>query len=92
MLKIHAIVTGRVQAVFFRVTTAEKAKQIGVLGWVRNLSDGSVETEAYGSKEQLDHFLAYLHQGPPMARVDAVQHSIEPIEGKPPMEEFFVEQ
>ena len=63
-------VIGRVQGVFFRVSTRDKAKELELRGWVRNVSDGSVELEASGPKEQLDLLVAWCRKGPSSARVD----------------------
>lgn len=65
----HYIVEGRVQGVFFRVSTRDRAQEIGLQGWVRNLADGRVETVACGEKEQLNVFELWLKQGPDMALV-----------------------
>ena len=46
--------------------------RLGLTGWVRNRLDGRVELLAEGQKEQLDNLIAWLHQGPPSSRVDAV--------------------
>jgi acylphosphatase len=72
MRRVHAIVTGRVQGVSFRATTASQARQLGVVGWVRNLSDGSVELEAQGADDRIAALLAWCEHGPPAARVDRV--------------------
>lgn len=69
MRRVRAIVSGRVQGVAFRATTAEQATQLGVVGWVMNRSDGSVEIEAEGAPEQVAALLAWCEQGPPHARV-----------------------
>ena len=61
------------QGVFFRVSAAEQGTRIGVTGWVKNLSDGSVEVVAEGEKKALDALIAWCHQGPPRARVERVQ-------------------
>lgn len=76
-LTIH--VRGRVQGVFFRASTAEKARALGVTGTVRNRRDGSVFIEAEGPDEPLDRFLEWVRRGPPHARVDGV----ECTEGEP---------
>lgn len=71
-VQFHAIVHGRVQGVGFRDTTQWHASELGLTGWVRNRMDGTVETVAQGSRTVLDQFLAFLHQGPPSARVTSV--------------------
>lgn len=63
-------VTGRVQGVWFRAFTKEKAIETGINGWVKNTPDGHVLVVARGEKTDLDTFTDYLRIGPPMARVD----------------------
>jgi acylphosphatase len=63
-------VTGRVQGVFFRAWTREQARELGVSGWVRNCSDGSVEAHAEGDAEAIDRLIELLRKGPSGARVD----------------------
>jgi acylphosphatase len=71
--RAHAYVTGMVQGVFFRATTAEQAHRIGDLaGWVRNLPDGRVEVVCEGSKEKAGQLMAWLWHGPPSADVNDV--------------------
>jgi len=65
-------VVGKVQGVYFRANTREKAKELGLKGWVRNESDGSVRIEVQGESGQVDRFFDWVHQGPPRARVDQV--------------------
>jgi acylphosphatase len=72
MRRIRAIITGRVQGVSFRAATAHEAKRLGVVGWVRNLADGSVELEAEGAADRIEALVAWCHDGPPAARVDRV--------------------
>lgn len=72
-MRIHARVYGRVQGVYFRASTQRQATALGVVGWVRNRSDGSVELVAEGKPEQLSALLDWCHKGPPMARVDRVE-------------------
>ena len=63
-------VTGRVQGVGFRWWTVHEALARGLDGWVRNRSDGSVETLLAGADRQVEDMVQVLHKGPPGARVD----------------------
>lgn len=65
-------VRGHVQGVFFRASTAEQARRLGLVGFARNLDDGRVEVLAAGSAASLDALAGWLAEGPPRARVDAV--------------------
>jgi acylphosphatase len=67
--RYHIFVSGRVQGVFFRASTVEVAKKLGITGWVRNLNDGRVEVVAEGSKEKLDELIGWLKKGPILAKV-----------------------
>ncbi len=64
--------TGRVQGVSYRASTASEARRLGVAGWVRNRRDGSVELEVEGPDEQVAALLGWCEQGPPAARVERV--------------------
>jgi acylphosphatase len=68
-LRIH----GRVQGVFFRGSMCEEAGRLGVVGWVRNLSDGTVEAVVEGRKAAVDRLVIWAHQGPPGALVTDVE-------------------
>jgi acylphosphatase len=65
-------VHGVVQGVYFRAAARDAARAYGLQGWVRNLADGSVEACARGTPQALAAFERWLHQGPPRARVTAV--------------------
>lgn len=69
----HVFVSGRVQGVFFRDFTRQKAQSLGVTGWVRNLPDGRVEAILEGAPEAVEHLLDAMRAGPPAARVDDIQ-------------------
>lgn len=73
MRAIQATVRGRVQGVFFRVYTRDKANQLGLVGWVRNNRDGSVECFAQGAEGSIETFIRFLHKGSPSSRVDSVK-------------------
>ena len=68
----HYLVAGHVQGVFYRATTEETARRLGITGWVRNLRDGRVELVACGDPGQLAALEAWLRKGPVGARVDQV--------------------
>lgn len=68
----HFLVSGRVQGVFFRASTQEMARQLGLTGWVRNLPDGHVELVACGEESGLSRLEHWLRQGPPHAQVKTV--------------------
>ncbi len=78
----HIWVSGQVQGVFYRASTAEIAKQLGLTGWVRNLPDGRVEIVAEGSAQGLKKLLAWCHQGPPAAQVTSVEVQEEAATGE----------
>jgi acylphosphatase len=72
--RLEASIYGRVQGVYFRATTQQRARQLALSGWVRNEPDGSVRAVAEGSEAALQQFLRFLQSGPPGAyvgRVDA---------------------
>ncbi len=71
--RVHLVVSGRVQGVFFRQSTADTARRLGLRGWVRNLPDGRVEAEAEGERAALETLVEWCRRGPPAARVDALE-------------------
>ncbi len=71
----HVLIYGRVQGVFFRASARDKARELGLTGYVRNLPDGSVELEAEGDEQALQELISWCHRGPPEARVDRVETS-----------------
>lgn len=73
MPSLRFLVAGRVQGVFFRASTAQRACDLGVTGYARNLDDGRVEVIASGDAAALAALHAWLQRGPPAARVDAVE-------------------
>ncbi|MCC2548005.1 acylphosphatase [Hymenobacter sp. BT175] len=74
-------VHGRVQGVFFRQSTREQARRLGLTGYVQNNEDGTVTIEAEGSVPALDDLESWCRQGPPAARVDRVEVSTGPVQG-----------
>ncbi|SDL68889.1 acylphosphatase [Sediminibacillus halophilus] len=64
MTNAYMIAKGNVQGVGFRATAQQKAMEIGVKGWVRNLPNGDVELEAEGTDKQVDKFIEIIREGP----------------------------
>lgn len=73
MNTVNIRVFGVVQGVFFRKSTKDDADRLGLVGWVRNDRDESVEIMASGEKKVLDQFIAWCKKGPPMASVESVE-------------------
>jgi acylphosphatase len=73
MTRRRVVVHGRVQGVFFRGSTVERAREVGVSGWVRNRPEGTVEAVFEGSPRQVAEMVHYCRQGPPWARVERVE-------------------
>ena len=69
---VHLVIRGRVQGVFYRAWTRERAEHRGVDGWVRNRPDGAVEAVFSGPPEAVDKLVAECRKGPPAARVEAI--------------------
>lgn len=71
-VRASARIHGRVQGVFYRQSTMEAARRLGLTGWVRNLADGSVEAVVEGPAETVRDLFAWCRQGPPAADVTSV--------------------
>ena len=80
------IITGIVQGVFYRDTTQEKAQELGLTGWVRNKSDGSVELCAEGLQEEVEKLIDWCWEGPPSAKVEDIKIQWKTL---PPQENGF---
>jgi acylphosphatase len=74
MATLHVWVEGRVQGVFFRDATRRRALELGLSGWVRNLTDGRVEAVFQGEKAGCEKALKYVAIGPEAAYVTNVDH------------------
>jgi acylphosphatase len=71
--RLHIIVTGSVQGVFFRAGVQSEARKLGLSGWVRNREDGSVELEAEGERGSLESLLIWCYHGPKGASVSDLE-------------------
>lgn len=88
MVEIHCVVCGTVQNVAYRAYVQDAATELELVGWVRNMPDGTVEVVAQGMPDVLKEFVEYLHEGSLMSKVDAVAvewHSI-----RQPLDDFSV--
>jgi acylphosphatase len=74
------LVSGKVQGVFYRASTREKARQLNLTGYARNLPDGRVEVVACGEPKALDELRDWLVQGPPASRVSGVSGETAPVQ------------
>lgn len=77
---ISISIRGKVQGVFYRQSTREKARQLGLTGFVQNLPDKTVFIMATGLPEQLDELVSWCRVGPPAAKVDEVVTAKLPTE------------
>ena len=69
----RCFVSGRVQGVFYRASTRQRAQELGCRGYARNLPDGRVEVLAVGEPDAVHALVQWLHQGPPAAHVTDVK-------------------
>jgi acylphosphatase len=77
--RIHALVHGRVQGVFFREYTRRQAESLGLHGWVRNLASGDVETEFEGEAARVAAMVEWLYRGSPQSLVSGIDHQEIPV-------------
>lgn len=72
-VSVHLTIHGRVQGVGLRAWMAGKAKALGLNGWVRNRTDGTVEAFFHGDREAVRHMVELCHKGPAAAKVERVE-------------------
>ena len=78
---IRAVVRGDVQGIGFRDATVRRARELEVMGWVRNRADGTVEAHAEGGRQAVAELLEFLEVGPPLGRVADAEIEPTTIEG-----------
>ncbi len=71
--RARVVVRGRVQGVFFRAETRDRARSLDLAGWIRNNPDGTVEAVFEGDRDRIDSMLAWCRSGPSLAHVDDVE-------------------
>jgi acylphosphatase len=79
--RVRVVVSGRVQGVFYRAECASHARALGLGGFVRNAPDGRVEAAFEGDPIAVERMIHWCAEGPPLARVEAVEVQDEPPEG-----------
>lgn len=84
-LRIHGIVQG----VFYRTSAIKEAKELSVVGWIRNRSDSSVECMAEGTKENLEKFISWCQKGSTHSKVERID--VEWMEFKNQFSDFKIE-
>lgn len=80
-VRVHVLIEGRVQGVFFRASTRDEARARGLAGWVRNLADGRVEAVFEGDRPVVENMIAWCRKGPPYAYVDQIDIDWQPYRG-----------
>lgn len=68
----HLVISGLVQGVFYRNSLCAEAERLGIAGWVRNRSDGTVEATVQGEPDEVERIVEWSRHGPPAARVEKV--------------------
>jgi acylphosphatase len=81
-IRVHVLISGHVQGVFYRTSTQRQAHACAVKGWVRNLPDGRVEAVIEGDPAAVQRMLAWCRIGPPNAYVTDVDVQEEPYTGE----------
>ena len=81
MIRIHCLISGRVQGISFRSFTVKIAERLGLTGWVKNLPDGRVESMVEGEEKNVEKFLRLLNKGPILSRVNEVKIEREKYTG-----------
>jgi len=80
--RVHIFISGLVQGVYFRQNTKRKAMDADVMGWIKNLPDGRVETVFEGDSEKIKAMIKWVGQGPKNARVQDVKINQEEHKGE----------
>lgn len=78
-MKVHILISGKVQGVFYRAYTKEEADKLGLTGWVKNRDDGKVEAVFVGDKNRIEKMVNWCWKGSPGAVVDKVE-KVEKVE------------
>ncbi|MFH1101823.1 MAG: acylphosphatase [Methanobacteriota archaeon] len=71
--RVHVVISGQVQGVWYRASTKEKAEELGLTGWVKNTAHGNVEAVFEGDESTVNEMIAWCRKGPPLAQVTDVK-------------------
>ena len=82
MFRVHIMISGEVQGVWFRVSAQDKAKELKLTGWVKNIFSNAVEIVAEGEMDNLSELIGWVQDGPPNAKVDKVSIEWAPAENE----------
>ena len=80
--RLHIVIEGIVQGVFFRASTIEESSKLGLTGWVKNCSDGRVEAVFEGEIDKIEQIIEWCKKGPPGAVVSNVETVLERATGE----------
>ena len=81
-IRVHVYISGRVQGVGYRYSTAHKANSLGITGWVRNTHDGKVEAIFEGDENAVEEMIVWCKKGPSMSMVTDIEIFRKPFEGE----------
>ncbi len=87
-VRVHLLISGLVQGVFFRSYMQREARSLGLTGWVKNRGDGKVEAVVEGEKKAVEKIIQWAHRGSPMSRVEKVEVRWEEYLGE--YDTFFI--
>jgi len=80
--RLHIVIEGIVQGVFYRASTIEESSKLGLTGWVKNCSDGRVEAVFEGEIDKIEQIIEWCKKGPPGAVVSNVETVLERATGE----------
>jgi acylphosphatase len=72
MRTVHLVIKGKVQGVYYRASARDVAREVGVTGWIKNMTDGNVEALVSGPEERVEKFIEWCRKGPKSAEVSEV--------------------